>query len=82
MAKNRQLHYIRHRQIFRSTQFEFKIKLVLPSYLILKMPKSRSLGTFRLGNIEIVVCWLKTDNGIVLGIEKSSGVHSLNPKLN
>ena len=80
MAKNGQRHRVRHRKVFRSTQFESKMKLVLLSYLSLKMPKNRYFSTFRLGNLEIVTRWLKTDNGIMFGIEKSSGVHSLNPK--
>ena len=81
MAENGHRHRVRHRKIFRSTQFKSKIKLVLRTYLSLKMTKNRFFGTFRLGNIEIVMLWLKMDNVIVLGIEKSSGVHSLNPKL-
>ena len=42
------------------------------------MPKNRYFDTFRLENLEIVMRWLKTDNGIVFGIEKSSGVHIVN----
>ena len=54
IAKNGQRHRVRNRKIFRSTQFESKIKLVLQSYLSLKMLKNQYFGNFRLGNNEIV----------------------------
>ena len=53
IAKSRKRHRIRLRKIFRSTQFESKIKLVLRSYLSLKMRKNRYFVNFRLGNLEI-----------------------------